>query len=76
MLPTIICFIDGVAVDRVVGFEDLGGKDDFPTLVLTRRLIKSGALKALTKAEKGHIRIKKGSKADDSDSGNDDYDDY
>jgi len=25
VLPTIICFIDGVAVDRVVGFEDLGG---------------------------------------------------
>jgi thioredoxin-like negative regulator of GroEL len=44
VLPTIICFIDGVAVDRVVGFEELGGKDDFPTLALTRRLIRSGAL--------------------------------
>lgn len=53
MLPTIICFIDGIAVDRVVGFSELGNKDDFPTLALTRRLIKSGALKALTKAEKG-----------------------
>ena len=25
MLPTIVCFIDGIAVDRVVGFEELGG---------------------------------------------------
>jgi hypothetical protein len=52
-LPTIVCFVDGIAVDRVVGFEDLGNKDDFPTIALTRRLIRSGALKALTKAEKG-----------------------
>ena len=48
-----ICFIDGVAADRIVGFEDLGSKDDFPQLALTRRLIKSGVIKALTKAEKG-----------------------
>ena len=51
VLPTIICFIDGIAVDRVVGFEDMGNKDDFPTMALTRRLIKSGCLKALNKAE-------------------------
>ena len=29
MLPTVVCFVDGVAKDRVVGFEELGGKDDF-----------------------------------------------
>ena len=51
VLPTIICFIDGIAVDRVVGFEDMGNKDDFPTMALTRRLIKTGCLKALNKAE-------------------------
>jgi hypothetical protein len=48
-----ICFIEGIAVDRVVGFEELGNKDDFPTLALTRRLIKSGVIMALNKAEKG-----------------------
>ena len=53
VLPTILCFIDGIAVDRVVGFEDMGNKDDFPTLALTRRLIKSGVLKALNKNECG-----------------------
>ena len=51
VLPTIICFIDGIAVDRVVGFEDMGNKDDFPTMALTRRLIRTGCLKALNKAE-------------------------
>jgi hypothetical protein len=52
-----ICFIDGVAVDRVVGFEDLGNKDDFPTLVLSRRLIRAGVIKAITNEEKGRIKI-------------------
>jgi hypothetical protein len=58
VLPTIICFIDGVAVDRVVGFADMGNRDDFPRLALVRRLIRSGAMKALNKQEQGAI-IKK-----------------
>ena len=62
MLPTIVCFIDGIAVDRIVGFEELGGTDDFPTLILTRRLISAGVLKALDKKEKGVMEINKGKK--------------
>ena len=75
MLPTIIMFDNGVAVDRIVGFEELGGTDDFPTLALTRRLIRSGVLEAKTKREKGHMKIKKGGlrKRNDSDSGDEDY---
>ena len=46
MLPTIVMFIDGIAYDRIVGFEELGGEDDFPTMILTRRLIKSGVMAA------------------------------
>ena len=57
VLPTIICFFNGVAVDRVVGFEELGGKDEFPELLLVRRLINSGCLDALNKKEKGEISI-------------------
>jgi hypothetical protein len=57
VLPTVICFIDGIAVDRVVGFEDMGNKDDFPTLALTRRLIKSGTLKVLNKTECAQIKV-------------------
>jgi len=71
MLPTIICFINGVAQDRVVGFEELGGADDFPTISLTRRLIRAGVLYAKTRAEKGQIKIRKGGRQDDSSSGED-----
>ena len=60
MLPTVVMFIDGVAQDRIVGFEELGGCDDFSTLVLTRRLIKGGVLYANNRKEAGQIKIKKG----------------
>ena len=53
MLPTIIMFDNGIAVDRIVGFEELGGTDDFPTLALTRRLIRGGVLEAKNNKEKG-----------------------
>ena len=72
MLPTMICFIDGVATDRIVGFSELGNKDDFPTLALTRRLIRAGVLKALNKEESGMINIRKGKK-NEEDSDDDDY---
>jgi thioredoxin-like negative regulator of GroEL len=72
VLPTIIMFEDGVAVDRVIGFEDLGGEDEFETIVLTRRLVKSKIIDAHNKAEEGRIKIKKAKHAvadsdDDSD---------
>jgi hypothetical protein len=51
----------------------MGNKDDFPTLALTRRLIRAGVLKAVNKQECGHIKIKRGrgNSDDDSDSGED-----
>ena len=67
MLPTVICFMDGVAFDRIVGFEDLGNKDEFPTILLTRKLVKTGCLKALTKLEKGEMRIRKAHEDSDPD---------
>jgi hypothetical protein len=33
---------NGVAIDRIVGFEELGGIDDFTTIRLERRLEKAG----------------------------------
>lgn len=33
---------NGVAIDRIVGFEELGGVDDFTTIRLERRLEKAG----------------------------------
>eukprot|EP00292_Cryptomonas_paramecium_P014296 CAMPEP_0113674436 /NCGR_PEP_ID=MMETSP0038_2-20120614/7414_1 /TAXON_ID=2898 /ORGANISM="Cryptomonas paramecium" /LENGTH=236 /DNA_ID=CAMNT_0000591009 /DNA_START=153 /DNA_END=863 /DNA_ORIENTATION=- /assembly_acc=CAM_ASM_000170 len=53
VLPTIVLFQKGVAIDRIVGFDELGGKDDFKQITLERRL-----------ADKGTITLKR----DDDDS--------
>ena len=45
ILPCVIAFVDGVSVDRIVGFEGLGyEKDSFETGDLERRLMKAGLL--------------------------------
>ncbi|KAL5714802.1 Thioredoxin domain-containing protein plp3b [Ranunculus cassubicifolius] len=44
MLPCVVLFRKGVAVDRVVGFRDLGAKDDFTTKTLERLLLKKGII--------------------------------
>lgn len=44
MLPTIVLFKDGIAVDRIVGFDELGETDDFPTSVMEKRIAKAGVL--------------------------------
>ncbi|KAL6276698.1 hypothetical protein ACE6H2_020299 [Prunus campanulata] len=43
-LPCVIIFRNGVAVDRLVGFQDMGGKDDFSTRALEVVLIKKGII--------------------------------
>lgn len=53
MLPTMILFENGVAIDRIIGFEELGGADDFPTMNLVRRLVKGGVLIAKNNTEGG-----------------------
>lgn len=42
MLPCIVMFVNGKAVDRIVGFDDLGGSDDFRTGRLEKRLKAAG----------------------------------
>eukprot|EP00483_Globobulimina_turgida_P009400 UN09419 len=44
-LPTICCIVTGYLVDKIIGFDEFGGKEDFPTIALVRRLAKSGAIK-------------------------------
>ncbi|BBN18203.1 hypothetical protein MPTK1_8g00610 [Marchantia polymorpha subsp. ruderalis] len=51
VLPCVILFRDGVACDRIVGFEELGGKDDFPKAALEARLLRSGLIVKKQKAE-------------------------
>ncbi|KAG9451638.1 hypothetical protein H6P81_011603 [Aristolochia fimbriata] len=43
-LPCVILFRDGIAKDRLVGFQDVGGKDDFTTKTLENLLIKKGII--------------------------------
>ena len=46
VLPCVIAFVKGVGVDRVVGFEGLGGSGDgFETGGLERRLVGMGVLR-------------------------------
>lgn len=44
VLPALICFKDGIVVDRIIGFEDFGNTDSFPTDMLERRLGQSGVI--------------------------------
>ncbi len=68
MLPTVVCFENGVAIDRITGFDEVGGQDDFPTMNMVRRLVKAGMLIPKNKSESGGIRVSKGaSKQEDSD---------
>ena len=39
MLPCIVCFKSGTSVERVVGFDGLGGVDDFETEALEQKLL-------------------------------------
>eukprot|EP00054_Salpingoeca_dolichothecata_P001777 m.20606 g.20606 ORF g.20606 m.20606 type:complete len:204 (+) comp12515_c0_seq2:142-753(+) len=52
VLPTVLCFINGVVKDRLVGFEDLGNADNFKTQQLEKRLAKSGVISLATQQEK------------------------
>lgn len=44
-LPCVIFFRNGIAIDRLVGFQELGGKDDFSTKALEAFLLKKGMIK-------------------------------
>ncbi|ODN81476.1 hypothetical protein, variant [Cryptococcus amylolentus CBS 6039] len=42
VLPCVMCYVDGRAVDRLIGFEELGQTDNFSTKALEFRLQQSG----------------------------------
>ncbi|EDQ88289.1 uncharacterized protein MONBRDRAFT_32945, partial [Monosiga brevicollis MX1] len=44
VLPTVLCFLDGVVKDRLMGFEELGNSDNFATKHLEARLARSGVI--------------------------------
>ncbi|PPQ99082.1 hypothetical protein CVT24_003642 [Panaeolus cyanescens] len=48
VLPCVICFVDGVTRDRLVGFEELGNSDSFDTGILELRLSQCGVIQKAT----------------------------
>ncbi|GMH32872.1 hypothetical protein BSKO_00706 [Bryopsis sp. KO-2023] len=44
VLPCVVLFVGGVAADRIVGFSELGEKDNFSTASLEKRLMQSGVI--------------------------------
>jgi hypothetical protein len=50
MMPTVVIFKDGVAVNKIVGFDELadtmpeGQEDSWPTIILARLLASKGAI--------------------------------
>ncbi len=44
VLPCLVAFVNGVSVDRIIGFERLGGDDDFKTPQLETLLADSGVI--------------------------------
>lgn len=73
VLPCVICFVSGVSVDRIVGFEGLGyNPDNFTTKDLEGRLLASGVL--LRAKEQGNPGIRFGAKAAKKEDSEDDDD--
>ncbi|KAJ2930237.1 hypothetical protein H1R20_g6903, partial [Candolleomyces eurysporus] len=68
VLPCVVCFVDGVTADRLVGFEELGNSDDFDTAALELRLATSGVIqKASTSRSDPLFRVASKKKDDDDD---------
>lgn len=76
VLPCVLAFINGVSVDRIVGFEGLGyTQDTFTTKDLEARLLGSGVVLRAKDMEDATVRfgVKKGVK-EDSDYDDDEWD--
>lgn len=59
VLPCVIGFIDGIGVDRIVGFEGLGDGDSFTTKDLEARLLTVGVLVRAKVTASDRLAIKK-----------------
>ena len=74
VLPCVLAFMDGMSVDRIVGFEGLGYTEDtFTTKDLETRLLGSGVLVRATAGDQyGYGERDRGRKEEDKDLGDDD----
>ncbi|KAF2654760.1 thioredoxin-like protein [Lophiostoma macrostomum CBS 122681] len=73
VLPCVLAFIDGIVVDRIIGFEGLGrSPDNFTTRELEARLIRADVLQRTKVGEEEERRATRKSRAaEDEDSGDD-----
>ncbi|KAF9297789.1 hypothetical protein BGZ74_009665 [Mortierella antarctica] len=58
VLPCVISFIDGMAVDRLIGFEELGNTDNFSTTMLELRYKTVGVIEDDKKDDKRNLKKK------------------
>ncbi|KAG0017666.1 hypothetical protein BGZ82_000684 [Podila clonocystis] len=58
VLPCVISFTDGMAVDRLIGFEELGNTDNFSTTMLELRYKTVGVIEDDKKADKRNLKKK------------------
>lgn len=81
ILPCVVAFVDGIGVDRIIGFEGLGHGDSFTLGNLETRLLRSGVLvRAKLGKEDGAnltkgVRPVRGKAQEQGDDDNDDDDD-
>ena len=76
VLPCVIAFMDGVSVDRVVGFEGLGyNPDSFETADLERRLLGAGVLQRGTSVLGKDVAVRTERTRKEEQRGTDDGDD-
>lgn len=73
VLPCVIAFVDGIGVDRIVGFEGLGHGDNFTPKDLEARLLQAGVL-VRAKVTEGRVQFgkKKEVQEDEDDDDSDD----
>ena len=73
VLPCVIAFIDGISVDRIIGFEGLGYTEDtFTTRDLEARLLRVGVLVRATTNANNDDRKKKENYGEEQEDGGDD----
>ncbi|KAF9186101.1 hypothetical protein BGZ49_004219 [Haplosporangium sp. Z 27] len=58
VLPCVIAFTDGIAVDRLIGFEELGNTDNFSTTMLELRYKTAGVIEDDSKKDTRKLKKK------------------
>lgn len=77
VLPCVICFIDGVGSDRIVGFEGISYRpDNFTLQELEARLLRAGVLVRAKMVDEDEMRARSMRKGMVNEAGEDDDDDW